>query len=92
MAEILYTRSYLKRCKKFIKSDPELLSQYTITLKLMEITPFLSTLRSRKLHGKLSELYSVSTDFSYRIWIYFILEKDKIIPVDIGTHDEIYYS
>ena len=90
MAEIIYSESYIKRAKRFIKKHPELLSQYEKTLKLLELNPNHPSLRLHKLQGKLSELYSVSINISYRISIYFLIDKDKIIPVDIGSHDEVY--
>lgn len=90
MAEILYTDSYLKRAKKFIKKHSDLVSQYEKTLNLLEINPNHPSLRLHKLHGKLSELYSVSINISYRISIIFLIEDDKIIPIDLGSHDEIY--
>jgi len=90
VAEILYTDSYLKRAKKFIKKHPDLISQYEKTLKLLEINPYHPSLRLHRLRGKLSELYSVSINISYRITIFFIIQDDKIIPIDIGSHDEIY--
>lgn len=90
MAEIIYTDSYLKRAKKFFKKQPELISQYEKTLKLLELNPNHPSLRLHKLHGKLSELYSVSINISYRISIDFLIEDDKIIPVDIGSHDHVY--
>ena len=90
MAEIIYTDSYIRRAKKFFKRHPELVSQYEKTLKLLELNPYHPSLRLHKLRGKLSELYSVSINISYRISIYFLIEKDRIIPVDIGSHDEVY--
>lgn len=90
MAEILYTDSYLKRAGKFIKKHPDLISQYEKTLKILEINPFHPSLRLHKLQGKLSELYSVSINISYRMTIIFMIEDDKIIPIDLGSHDEVY--
>ena len=90
MAEIIFTESYTKIAKKFIKKHPDLLSQYEKTLKLLEINPNHPSLRLHKLNGKLSELYSVSINISYRICIDFIIEDDKIIPIDVGSHDEVY--
>lgn len=90
MADILYTENYLKRAKRFVKKHPELVSQYEKTLKLLEINPYHPSLRLHKLTEKLSELYSVSINISYRISIYFLPEENKIIPVDVGRHDEIY--
>lgn len=90
MVDILYTESYLKRAKRFIKIHPELVSQYEKTLSLLEINPYHPSLRLHNLTGKLSELYSVSINISYRISIYFLIEENKIIPIDVGSHDEIY--
>ncbi len=90
MAEIFYTDSYIKRAKKFIKKHPELISQYEKTLKLIELNTYHPSLRLHKLQGKLAELYSVSINISYRISLDFLIEDNKIIPVDTGSHDDIY--
>jgi mRNA-degrading endonuclease YafQ of YafQ-DinJ toxin-antitoxin module len=90
VAEILYTDSYLKRAGKFIKKHPDLISQYEKTLKLLEVNPYHPSLRLHKLRGKLSEPYFVSINISYRVTIIFLIDNDKIIPVDIGSHDEVY--
>jgi mRNA-degrading endonuclease YafQ of YafQ-DinJ toxin-antitoxin module len=88
--KILYTEIYIKRAKKFIKKHPEIISQYEKTLKLIEINPFHPSLRLHKLKGKLSDLYSVSINISYRICIDFIIQDKKIIPIDIGKHNDVY--
>ncbi len=90
MSKIIYTESYIKRAIKFIKKHPDLLGQYEKTLKLLESNPYHLSLRLHKLKGRLSELYSVSINISYRISIDFIKDEDKIIPIDIGTQDEVY--
>jgi proteic killer suppression protein len=90
VAEIVYTDSYNKRARKFLKRHPELLGQYEKTLKLLEVNPFHPSLRTHKLQGRLSEMYSVSINISYRISIFFIIEDDQIVPIDIGAHEEVY--
>lgn len=90
MAEILYTDSYLKRVKKFFKKHADLVSPYEKTLQLLEINPRHPSLRLHQLQGKLSDLYTVSINISYRIALYFIIQEDLVIPVDIGSHDEVY--
>ncbi len=90
MARIVYTEGYIKRAKKFIKKHPELLEQYRKTLILLELNPAHPSLRLHKLSGKQKNLYSVSINISYRISMEFYIEKDRIIPVDVGSHDEIY--
>jgi toxin HigB-1 len=90
VADIIYTESYNKRAARFLKKHPDVISQYEKTLKLLEANPYHPSLRLHKLQSKLSELYSVSINITYRICIFFVIEDDKIIPVDIGTHDEVY--
>jgi mRNA-degrading endonuclease YafQ of YafQ-DinJ toxin-antitoxin module len=90
MYRILYTENYIKNAAKFLKKHPELEGQYEKCLKLLEINPHHPSLRLHKLKGRLSELYSVSINISYRISLYFLLEEDTIVPVEIGTHKDVY--
>ncbi|MCR5126320.1 MAG: plasmid stabilization protein [Treponema sp.] len=86
MFKIIFTESYEKRAKKFLKKHADLLGLYEKTLKLMELNPYHPSLR---LH-KFSELFSVSINMQYRISIDFKIENDTIIPIDIGDHKQIY--
>jgi toxin HigB-1 len=90
VAKILYTHSYIRRAEKFVRRHPELVTQYEKTLKLLEVDPTHPSLRLHKLSGKLAPLYSVSINMSYRISFEFMIQEDTIIPVSIGTHDEVY--
>ena len=90
MNKFIFTDSYIKKAKKFVKKHPELLSQYEKTLKILELNPFHPSLRLHRLTGKLSELYSVSINMTYRISIDFIIDDKKIIPINVGKHDEVY--
>jgi len=88
--KIIRTDEYFKKLKKFIKKHPDALERYVKALELLEIDPFHPSLRLHKLQGKLNEFYSVSINLKYRIVIDFILTEQEIIPIDIGTHDEVY--
>ena len=88
MFKIVFTESYEKRAKKFLKKHPDMLGLYEKTLKLMELNPYHPSLR---LH-KFSELFSVSINMQYRISIDFKIENDTITPIDIGDHKQIYGS
>lgn len=90
MPKIVYTETYNKKASKFIKKHPELISQYEKILKILEINPNHPSLRLHKLQGKLSDLHSVSINISYQITIEFIIENDIIVPIDVGTHDDVY--
>ncbi len=90
MSKIIYTETYIKRAKNFLNKHPEIISQYKKTLKLIEINIFHPSLRFHKLKGRLSDLYSVSINISYKICIDFIIRENTVIPIDIGKHDDVY--
>ena len=85
-----YTHSYLKRAKKFIKKHPELVEQYRTTLRLLEANPHHPSLRLHQLQGRLKDLHAVSINISYRITIELLIADKEIIPVNVGSHDEVY--
>ena len=88
--EIVFTESYTRRAVKFLKKHPELRNQYRKTLELLELNPKHPSLRLHKLTGSLSELHSVSINMSYRITLEFLVEGDRILPVNIGKHEDVY--
>lgn len=90
MTKIVFTESYEKRAKKFLKTHPALKKQYTKTIHLLALNPKHSSLRLHKLHGRLADLYSVSINISYRITLQFIIKNNSFIPIYIGKHDEVY--
>ncbi len=87
---IVYTQSYLRRAKKFLKKHPQIMGQYQKTLELLELNPFHPSLRLRGLQGALSGLSSVSINMSYRIVLEFVIQDSDIILVDVGNHDHVY--
>ncbi len=89
---ILYTPAYNKRAAKFLRKHPDLLPQYEKTLNLLELDPFHLSLRMHRLQGALSSLHSVSINISYRITLELIIQDKEIIPVHVGSHDEVYRS
>lgn len=87
---LIYPESYNKRARKFFKKHPELQSQYQKTLELLELDPTHPSLRLHRLKGRLSDLYSVSINISYRITIEFVIEGEAILLVSVGKHDQVY--
>jgi mRNA-degrading endonuclease YafQ of YafQ-DinJ toxin-antitoxin module len=67
-----------------------MLLQYEKTLELLELNPFHPSLRLHKLKGAMEGLRSVSINISYRLTVEFLREGMTIIPIDVGTHDEMY--
>lgn len=78
---------YAKRLIKFLKKHKDITPKYVKVIRLLEADPFHPSLRLHKLSGKLNMLHSVSIDMQYRITIEFYMEDEKIIFVNIGTHD-----
>jgi len=87
---IIYTPGYNKRAAKFLRRHPDLLPQYEKTLKLLELDPFHPSLRLHRLKGALHDFHSVSINISYRITMELVLQGQEIIPIDVGSHDEVY--
>ena len=90
MYKLIFTDTYLKKEKKFIKKHPELKERYKKTLSLLMDNPHHPSLRLHKLQGKLSKYYSISITMSYRIVLDLIITDKEIILLDIGSHDEVY--
>lgn len=83
-------KSYLKREVKFFKKHPDLLDKYGVVLKKLENDPFESSLKLQKLQGNLEKFHAVRLTYEYRIILILMIVDEKIILVDIGTHDDVY--
>jgi len=90
MFKLVITESYQKRAKRFFTKHPEVLRQYEKVLKLLCLNPQHPSLRLHKLSGKLAGVFSVSINISYRLIINFIIKDNLIVPIDIGSHDDLY--
>jgi len=84
------TAYYSKVEKKFFKKHKDLLSKYGTVLKQLQKDPFESSLKTHKLKGELSQYYSCSLTYEYRIVLYLKIIDDEIVLMNIGTHDEVY--
>lgn len=87
---IIYTPGYNKQATRFIRKHPDLIPQYEKVLRLLEIDPFHPSLRLHRFKGRLSELHSVSINISYRITLELVVQGHEIVPIDVGSHDEVY--
>ena len=88
--KIWFSASYLKKYKQFKRRHPELLKRYEKTLQLLELNPFHPSLRLHRLKGELKNLHSVSINLQYRITLHLVIKDGLIIPIDIGTHNDVY--
>ena len=88
--KLVISDEYKKRLKKFLKKHPDMFERYAKCIFILENDPFHPSLRLHKLKGKLSDFHSISINMEYRVIIDFIIKDNEIIPVDIGTHDDVY--
>lgn len=88
--KIVFTHGYTRRAANFMRRHPELLVTYEKALELLELNPFHPSLHLHKLKGALGDLHAISINISYRMTIEFLLDDRTIIPVHVGTHDDVY--
>lgn len=88
--KIIQTETYLKKLKRFLKKHPDVLDSYAKTIEIMTVYPYHPSLRLHKLQGRLQTYHSVSINMKYRVVIDFVITEDSIIPIDVGSHDEVY--
>lgn len=87
---LVFTEQYEQKAARFLKIHPALQKQYLKTLQLLQANPNHPSLRLHALAGRLSGLYSVSINLSYRITIELLLIEMEIIFINVGDHDAVY--
>ena len=87
---LLFTERYNRRAARFLRRHPKLRDAYRKTLLLLEANPHHPSLRLYALKGRLQGLHSVSINISYRITLELLIDGQRLIPIDIGSHDTVY--
>jgi mRNA-degrading endonuclease YafQ of YafQ-DinJ toxin-antitoxin module len=87
---LVYTESYLRRVVIFLRRHPELRKPYAKTLALLETNPHHPSLRMHALTGRLTGIYSLSINLSYRITLELLIQDQTIVPINVGDHDTVY--
>ncbi|NJO41152.1 MAG: type II toxin-antitoxin system mRNA interferase toxin, RelE/StbE family [Cyanobacteria bacterium CRU_2_1] len=94
MRQLVLSTGFKRAFRKFVKRNPQSQSQIEGILSQMQADVFAPPLGTHKLSGNLSGLRACSCGYDCRI--VFSIEKDKeterevIVLIDIGTHDEVY--
>ncbi|NBQ88711.1 MAG: plasmid stabilization protein [Betaproteobacteria bacterium] len=88
--QLVFTEQYTRRAARFLRKHPQLASQYEKTLLLLEANPHHPSLRLHALQGRLAGLHSVSINLSYRITLELVITESEIVPINVGSHDEVY--
>lgn len=88
--ELIFTASYEKIERRFLRHHPDLIERYQKTLALLEQDPFHPSLRLHGLEGRLAGLHSVSITLQYGITLQLEIRDREIILVHVGSHDGVY--
>jgi mRNA-degrading endonuclease YafQ of YafQ-DinJ toxin-antitoxin module len=89
---LVFTERYERRAARFLRRHPDLRQSYRKTLLLLEADPHHPSLRLHALRGRLQGLHSVSINLSHRITLEVLIDGQRLIPIDIGSHDVVYRS
>ena len=87
---LVFTERYERRAARFLRRHPDLRQSYRKTLLLLEADPHHPSLRLHALRGRLQGLHSVSINLSYRITLEVLIDGQRLIPIDVGSHDVVY--
>ena len=89
MIELAWDAPFTRILKKWKKRHPDLIANFHSRLKLFTEIPYHSSLKTHSLSGKLEGYWAFSITYDYRLVFKFI-SNDKVLLIDIGTHDEVY--
>jgi len=89
MIEVAFSSSFKRVFKKKIKRNKELEEIFWKKLEKFIKDPFTKELKTHKLTGRLQGLWSFSLEYDLRV-IFFFAEDNKVVLVDIGSHEEVY--
>jgi addiction module RelE/StbE family toxin len=94
MRELVVTPKFKRAFRKFVLRNPKLQKKIEVTLIQMKQNVFNSQLNTHSLQGKLSGLKACSCGYDCRIVFSIEIDpktqKESILLLDIGTHDEVY--
>ncbi|MDY6804621.1 MAG: type II toxin-antitoxin system mRNA interferase toxin, RelE/StbE family [Cyanobacteriota bacterium] len=92
--KIGWTPRSVRSFKRLVRKNPQLRPLVEATLELLSEEPFNPKLRAHKLSCNLSDIWSCSINYSYRILFEFATdtedEEEAILLLYLGDHDEVY--
>lgn len=92
--KIGWTPKSLRAFKRLTRKNPTLRPLIEETLRQLIQDPFQPSLHTHKLKGDLSNIWSCSIDYNYRILFEFVQDLDNkeeaILLINLGSHDEVY--
>ena len=92
--KIAWTPQLLRAFKRIIRKKTDFRLLIEKTVRQLAEDPFHPSLRTHKLKGDLSNVWSCSIDYNNRILFEFIEDpeekKQAILLLNLGSHNEVY--
>lgn len=90
MVQLVWTSTFSRTAKRFLKRNPHLRGEFERTLQQLEQDPSHPKLRLHPLKGRLEGKHAVSLTYSHRIVLVLALSEGSIVLLDVGSHDQAY--
>ena len=90
MNTLVWTNTFSRTAKKFLKKNPALRAELERVLNQLEEDPSHPKLRRHPLKGRLVGKHAVSLTYSHRIVLILSLAEGEIVLLDVGAHDQTY--
>ena len=90
MYQLVWTNTFSRTARKFLKRNPDLKGEFERTLNQLAEDPAHPKLRLHPLKGKLAGKHAVSLTYSHRIVLVLEMDEGDIVLLDVGTHDQAY--
>lgn len=88
MYSLIVSKRFKRNLKVFLKKHPVLHDIVEDRLDILQKNPFAADLKTHHLTGKLKGALAISITYEYRL--VFLVERNEIWLLAIGTHDEVY--
>jgi len=88
--KVVWDEGFKRSYKRKIKGNQRLEKKFWAIMRVFEENPLAPKLRTHKLSGKLKGLWAFSIDHENRVIFKFLKDKDEVLLIDIGSHNEVY--
>jgi len=91
---LVWGSSFRRAFQKATRRRPALRERIEQALRELAADPFVPSLHTHKLRGRLAGAWACTVEYDYRIVFEFVQNpesgEEEILLIDVGTHDEVY--
>ncbi len=90
--QLISSPAFLRAAKKHLKRHPQSHVAMQATLELLAKDAFDARLKTHKLKGNFAGVWACSVEYDLRVLFEFVTQSDKeaILLLTVGSHDEVY--